>query len=217
MRFTNFFQCQYFCAISHTLRLEGRCYFSAVSYTIILRDGSLFDFSNPEKSLFSIKVIAHALSNLCYASGHTRHFYSVAQHSFLVSNQVPKQYALSGMLYKSAQAFTGYLPSELAGLLPEHRNLELRVLKEILVQHELPPVIPYCVRQAARALNATVRRDLMTKCAEKNVDLIGLSMLDHSITPMFPTEACRSFLTRYLELTRSASHSVSSNERVSMY
>ena len=188
-----------------------------MSHTIIIRDGNVFDFSDPEKSPLAIKVIAHALSNICHASGHTKHFYSVAQHSLLVSKQVPKEYALSALLHKSAQAFTGYLPSELAGLLPEHRNLELRVLKEILTQHELPPVIPHCVRQAVRILDATVRRDLLPKCSEKPVDAIGLSLLDNTITPMFPTEACRSFLMRYLELTRSNGQTNSSSERVSMY
>ena len=50
--------------------------------------GVAFDLVDSVKQEYRIEDIAHALSNLCRFNGHTREFYSVAQHSVLVSYTV---------------------------------------------------------------------------------------------------------------------------------
>lgn len=50
-----------------------------MSYITTAR-GIHFDPIEPEEELLRIRDIAHSLSLICRANGHTTHFYSVAQH-----------------------------------------------------------------------------------------------------------------------------------------
>lgn len=52
---------------------------------IVTYTGKIFDLLNPEPEMVCIEDIAHALANQCRYTGHTREFYSVAQHCVLMA------------------------------------------------------------------------------------------------------------------------------------
>ena len=94
--------------------------------TILTLQGKLFDYRAPEQHTFCIDEIAHALSNLCRFTGHTRSFYSVAQHSVLVCDLAPPEHKLEALLHDAHEAYVGDVNSPLKQLLPMYRQVEQR-------------------------------------------------------------------------------------------
>jgi len=69
--------------------------------------GQVVDLHKPTPEMIHIEDIARALSKICRFGGHTRKFYSVAQHSVLVSNLLPPVLMLDGLLHDATEAYVG--------------------------------------------------------------------------------------------------------------
>lgn len=69
--------------------------------------GRRFNPVEPDPMQIVIQDIAHSLAHKCRYTGHTSEFYSVAQHCVIVSNIVPIEFAMEGLLHDAAEA---YLP-----------------------------------------------------------------------------------------------------------
>jgi uncharacterized protein len=94
--------------------------------------GKSLDLRKPESTAESIEMddIATALARICRFTGHTREFYSVAQHSVLVSYLVPSAIALQGLLHDAAEAYVGDISSPMRSAIGgmEVVKLEFRLL-----------------------------------------------------------------------------------------
>ena len=85
-------------------------------YPVVTASGRLVDLAHPDPDSICVEDIAHHLSHLCRYAGATRDFYSVAQHSVLVSRHPAVQgYEPEALLHDAAEAYTGDLTVPMAG------------------------------------------------------------------------------------------------------
>lgn len=169
--------------------------------TIQTHSGIYFNFLEPHKSEFTIDDIAHALAHICRFTGHTREFYSVAQHSVHVSYLVPSEDALAGLLHDAHEAFVGDVASPLKHLLPEYKLIEERAEQAVRSRYGLPTTLPASVKHADLLMLATERHFLMPDTGSEHWALIdGLEPALKRLVPVAPETARHLFLARYREL-----------------
>ena len=103
---------------------------SAVGPTMMLHSGATLDFLDPATSQFTLGDIAHGLSNICRYAGQCDEFYSVAEHSVLVS-EVTEQFKLEALMHDAAEAFLGDVTRPLKQLLPDFKIIERNIQQVI--------------------------------------------------------------------------------------
>lgn len=169
---------------------------------ITTMSGKFFDILKPEEHNFEIEEIATALSNLCRYTGHVNTFYSVAEHSVLVSRIVPERYALAGLLHDASEAYLGDVSSPLKKLLPEYKAIENRVQQAIATSFGLGDDLNHSsVHEADKRMYWQERQSVADNGvrdklwhqdlrATRKVEAMGMS----------PMMARRMFMKRYKEI-----------------
>ena len=168
--------------------------------SISLYNGDFFDYDNPETHNYDIESIAHSLSNLCRFGGHSRKFYSVAEHSVLVSTIVPPRYALCGLLHDASEAYCGDVCKPLKNMLPAYEEIEDRVQAAIAKHFGIPFPYPPEIKLADKMLYKAERRQITD--VEDNIWFTDIPEAEVMITGMDPKNAKAYFLSRYYELTK---------------
>lgn len=108
---------------------------STISGTLDLSDGA-----DLHAYKFDAEEIARALSKTCRFNGQLPgdFFYSVAEHSVLLSFLVPPEFAKHALLHDAAEAYVGDIIRPVKQALGEAiEAIERRVLREILRQHNI--------------------------------------------------------------------------------
>jgi hypothetical protein len=162
----------------------------------------------PSPDDIDLDDIAVALSNQCRFGGHTRRYYSVAQHACIVSDQVlasggDAHMALWALLHDASEAYLIDLPhplkhrSELGRLYREAEEGLEAVIRE---RFGLEGPAPALVKAIDRSVLASERAAL-TMVAWHWPELEGVEPLAIEIAPWAPEVAAAAFLERYARLT----------------
>jgi len=156
---------------------------------------------DPRAEDIDLKDISHGLANLCRFNGHCKSFYSVAQHSVLVSKMVSQEQKLAALFHDASESYTGDLIGPLKrSLPPEFKQIELRIEGLIYQTLGITNVNHDEIKLADRRALVTEMRDVMGRPPAKwNED--GLfEPHPEKIIPLMPNEAEQAFLERYEKL-----------------
>lgn len=164
---------------------------------IMTNSGRRFDFARPVPSQIDIWDIALGLSRLPRFGGQTRVAYSVAQHSVLVSDIVPGEFALEALLHDAAEAYCQDLATPLKNWLPDYCAMEAKVQAVIKQRFGVRSNGPsrVSVWRADFSVLATEIRDLMP--GDFGDYLQGVVPLEQTIVAISETDARAAFLQRF--------------------
>jgi uncharacterized protein len=161
---------------------------------------------DPDPEQLDAGDIARALANQCRFGGHSRAFYSVAQHSVIVSQLVEQhggdvEDSFAALMHDATEAYLGDMPHPLKHRSPlgaafklAEEHLEQAIRDRFRIKADVPEI-----KLADRALLATERRAFSAETWHWP-ELEGVEPLDLELVPWSPDEAARAFAERYAEL-----------------
>lgn len=148
-----------------------------------------------------IEDIGYALSNQCRFSGHTNRFYSVAEHCCYVSDALPNEHKLAGLLHDASEAYCVDLPTPLK-ILPEfvtYRNIEDKLMSVIGAKWGFEWPLDPIVHNADKSVFANEVLALMTPThPDFFVPYEPIKQLNIGCWP--PKKARKEFFDRYYNL-----------------
>jgi hypothetical protein len=171
--------------------------------SILLASGVELDFRAPECCPWTIDDIARGLAYTARFRGQTKAFYSVAQHSVIMSREVPvdlPELAVAALFHDAAEAFVGDMPTPLKAMFPDFRNLEREVHASILRRLGLAPVLPGEVKQLDRRMFATEVRDVLPRPPEHWPPIHDCEPFARRVSPIGPKRAHWEFHKRAAEV-----------------
>lgn len=167
--------------------------------TITLASGRIFDFLDPHGSDFTIDDIAHGLANICRYAGQCREFYSVAEHSLLVSD-VASECPYEALLHDASEAFIGDITRPLKQLLPEYKAIEANVANAVEERFGFNAAYRNAIKAADLSVLAAEQSQIMAAGTDNWVAEAGIIPAQIVVKFLDPTVARKSFLKRFYEL-----------------
>ena len=116
---------------------------------------------DPRPEEIFIEDIAHALSLTCRYGGHCERFYSVAEHCVLVSQVVPPEMALMGLLHDATETYCADIIRPLKPYLAGYKDVEDALWTAIAERFDLEYEMPPCVKEADNALLLAEQAQIM--------------------------------------------------------
>ena len=90
--------------------------------------GIYMNVFDPKPEMICIEDIAHGLSHQCRFAGHTKEFYSVAQHSIHCAELIGDRFALHALLHDASEAYLCDIPGPIKKRLPDYQRIEKNLM-----------------------------------------------------------------------------------------
>jgi len=160
---------------------------------------------NLKPEQIDIRDISHSLARTCRYSGMMEGFYSVAQHSTIVSELIERshlvddKYALTGLLHDATEAYLRDLPRPVKLHLDGYKELEDSVWDVIAEKFNLPQQIPKEIKHIDRSIVKAELRYVMNR----SENLFGIEKETPNVTipSISIDEAKFEFMEKYIGLT----------------
>lgn len=165
---------------------------------ILTHTGKRFDLLEPDADMIDPRDICHSLAHLC-RFGHTREFFSVAQHSCIVAELVPEEHKLAALLHDATEAYLGDMTRPLKQWIPDYRGFEDVIWMRVCERFDLAPELPASVHRADLIALATERRDLMPTDPAIWDCLVGIEPMVEIIRPWPAAEARITYHQRLMD------------------
>ncbi len=161
---------------------------------------------DPDPAQLDPGDIARALANVCRFGGHCRPFYSVAQHSVIVSELVEArggdvEDVFAALMHDATEAYLGDMPHPIkhrsplgAAFREAEAALEAVLRERFSIKADVPEI-----KRVDRALLATERRSVSGESWDWP-ELEGVEALDLELVAWTPDEAERAFTARFEQL-----------------
>lgn len=161
--------------------------------------GKQFYFLDPKADQIDIKDIAHSLAYTCRYTGHSRKFYSVAEHSVFVSYLALDP--LAGLLHDASEAYITDIASPIKPYLENYKTLEDVLMLAIARRFGFDYPLAADIKDCDATQLKTEAKHLMRSEGKPWASLYPTAR-PHGITPMCwsPEEAEKRFLERYEEV-----------------
>ena len=142
---------------------------------------------------------------LCRYTGHTLVFYSVAEHSIMMSRMVPEEYKLEALLHDASEAYLNDIAGPMKEFLPKYKKYERQLDNVIRAAYGLPiGKMSDVVREADIRMLETERQQLMgeikIKGLEWEVQKDGVIPFNVELPAWQPGQAENTFLGEFRDL-----------------
>jgi hypothetical protein len=154
---------------------------------------------DPRPEEICIEDIAHALSHQCRFNGHCNTFYSVAQHSIIVSRHCSIENRLWGLLHDAAEAYVCDIPRPLKPFLSGYKEIETNISNVIADHFGLSRQMPDEVKRIDSAILADEANQIMAPPPQDW--FLPEPPLNVTISPVGPLDAKYMFLEEFQKLT----------------
>lgn len=165
-----------------------------------------------DKPTFEIDAIAHALGQITRFNGHGKFFYSVAEHSVLVSELMQELKLgdpFEGLMHDVTEAFLSDVPAPFKQFLPDWGKIDARVELAMRAHYGLEPTKSLGCKKADWLALFIEAYDLMPSKGGRYTDPdlmreVALEMVSDGwrIQGLEPNAARAAFMKRFRKLTR---------------